>query len=34
MEVEMKRWGAGKEGNLRALLSSLQQVISVVAKSH
>ncbi|KNA23658.1 hypothetical protein SOVF_022940 [Spinacia oleracea] len=28
MEVEMKRWGAGKEGNLRALLSSLQQVLA------
>jgi len=28
METEMKRWAAGKEGNLRALLSSLQQVYS------
>uniref|UniRef100_A0A803LHH2 J domain-containing protein n=1 Tax=Chenopodium quinoa TaxID=63459 RepID=A0A803LHH2_CHEQI len=28
MEVEMKRWAAGKEGNLRALLSSLQQVLA------
>ncbi|KAK9741016.1 hypothetical protein RND81_03G076100 [Saponaria officinalis] len=27
MEMEMKRWAAGKEGNLRALLSSLQQVL-------
>lgn len=28
METEMKRWAAGKEGNLRALLSSLQQVLA------
>ncbi|XP_021718196.1 auxilin-related protein 1-like [Chenopodium quinoa] len=28
MEVEMKRWATGKEGNLRALLSSLQQVLA------
>ncbi|XP_074262970.1 uncharacterized protein LOC141585825 isoform X2 [Silene latifolia] len=27
MDGEMKRWAAGKEGNLRALLSSLQQVL-------
>ncbi|KAL2893972.1 Auxilin-related protein 2 [Bienertia sinuspersici] len=28
MEMEMKRWAAGKEGNLRALLSSLEQVLA------
>ncbi|XP_057532725.1 auxilin-related protein 2 [Amaranthus tricolor] len=28
MDVEMKRWAAGKEGNLRALLSSLQLVLA------
>jgi len=33
METEMKRWAAGKEGNLRALLSSLQQVYSPSASS-
>ncbi|KAL4295742.1 hypothetical protein GQ457_12G016030 [Hibiscus cannabinus] len=27
MDFEIKRWVAGKEGNLRALLSSLQQVL-------
>lgn len=27
MDLKMKRWAAGKEGNLRALLSSLQQVL-------
>ncbi|KMT19960.1 hypothetical protein BVRB_1g010040 [Beta vulgaris subsp. vulgaris] len=27
MDLEMKQWAAGKEGNLRALLSSLQQVL-------
>lgn len=26
MDVEIKRWAAGKEGNMRALLSSLQYV--------
>lgn len=27
LDVEIKRWGAGKEGNLRALLSTLQYVL-------
>ncbi|EOY16395.1 Chaperone DnaJ-domain superfamily protein, putative isoform 1 [Theobroma cacao] len=27
MDFEIKRWAAGKEGNVRALLSSLQQVL-------
>ncbi|OMO50395.1 hypothetical protein CCACVL1_30468 [Corchorus capsularis] len=27
MDFEIKRWAAGKEGNMRALLSSLQQVL-------
>ncbi|KAK4433716.1 Auxilin-related protein 2 [Sesamum alatum] len=27
MDYDIKRWAAGKEGNLRALLSSLQQVL-------
>jgi hypothetical protein len=26
LDVEIKRWAAGKEGNLRALLSTLQYV--------
>jgi hypothetical protein len=26
MDVQIKHWAAGKEGNLRALLSSLQYV--------
>lgn len=28
VDVQIKRWAAGKEGNMRALLSSLQNVIS------
>lgn len=28
MDVQIKRWAAGKEGNMRALLSSLQNVLS------
>ncbi|KAJ0025563.1 hypothetical protein Pint_08115 [Pistacia integerrima] len=27
LDVEIKRWAAGKEGNMRALLSSLQYVL-------
>ncbi|XP_030545168.1 auxilin-related protein 2 isoform X2 [Rhodamnia argentea] len=27
LDMEIKRWAAGKEGNMRALLSSLQQVL-------
>ncbi|CAH8378436.1 unnamed protein product [Eruca vesicaria subsp. sativa] len=27
LDAEIKRWGAGKEGNLRALLSTLQYVL-------
>ncbi|KAL0419377.1 UNVERIFIED_CONTAM: Auxilin-related protein 2 [Sesamum radiatum] len=27
LDVEIKRWAAGKEGNLRALLSTLQYVL-------
>ncbi|XP_030455040.2 auxilin-related protein 2 [Syzygium oleosum] len=27
LDIEIKRWAAGKEGNMRALLSSLQQVL-------
>jgi hypothetical protein len=27
LDVEIRRWGAGKEGNLRALLSTLQYVL-------
>ena len=26
LDIEIKRWAAGKEGNMRALLSSLQNV--------
>lgn len=28
LDVEVKRWSSGKEGNLRALLSTLQYVWS------
>lgn len=28
VDVQIKRWAAGKEGNMRALLSSLQNVLS------
>ena len=28
LDIEIKRWAAGKEGNLRALLSTLQYVCS------
>ena len=28
VDIEIKRWAAGKEGNMRALLSSLQYVCS------
>lgn len=28
MDMEIKRWAAGKEGNLRSLLSSLEQVLA------
>ncbi|KMZ62234.1 hypothetical protein ZOSMA_47G00250, partial [Zostera marina] len=27
LEIEIKRWAAGKEGNLRALISTLQYVL-------
>ncbi|KAL3845502.1 hypothetical protein ACJIZ3_002905 [Penstemon smallii] len=27
LDIDIKRWAAGKEGNLRALLSSLQQIL-------
>jgi Flp pilus assembly protein TadB len=30
LDVEIRRWGAGKEGNLRALLSTLQYVCLIV----
>lgn len=29
LDAEIKRWAAGKEGNLRALLSTLQYVSSL-----
>lgn len=31
LDVEIKRWGAGKEGNLRALLSTLQYVCHILS---
>lgn len=33
LNVEIKRWVAGKEGNMRALLSSLQYVSSLISFS-
>lgn len=30
LDVEIKRWTAGKEGNIRALLSTLQYVCSFI----
>lgn len=33
LDFEIKRWAAGKEGNLRALLSTMQYVCIVVSLS-
>lgn len=34
LNVEIKRWVAGKEGNMRALLASLQYVSSLISFQH